>query len=467
MGPRAGSTDRVKLAWFTPYSRQSAIGHFSEIVIGELQNAADVTVFASDIPTLEEARNTDCEIELLWGKDPAAVTSRLAQFDGVIYNLGNHYEMHYRTYEVAIRRPGIVVLHDLVMHHVFAGRYLGKVRNVAGYLAELEYAHGPAGQRMGELILNGSAGPLVWDSSTMLEYHMAKSAVRGSTGVIVHSRFAHHAVSTVATVPVVHFSFPTPDTVAEQSSGTLGPRGERLKLLTIGMVNRNKLVDEMIRVIGSSDILRALVQYQVAGDSTKNVSYHDRLVASIHELHLEDVVQLLGYQDDASLGHLLHEADVVINLRNPHFGEGSWSLLETAFAAKPTVVWRHGFYDEFPDDTVAKVSSVEELKETLERLCASDHERSQRGANTLEYARRTFSTADYCRRLLAFNAVARYNQPALALADFAATCLSQLGTTAADASLVELVATEVANVSGVSTTPPSSDQQLEVEAAQH
>jgi glycosyltransferase involved in cell wall biosynthesis len=461
MGPRAGPIDRVRFAWFTPFSRQSAIGHFSDIVIRELQKDVSVTLFASDISTLNDARNHELDVQLLWGKDPSIVAASLAQFDGVFYNLGNHYEMHYRSYDVAVRRPGIVVLHDLVMHHLFAGRYIGKVQNVAGYLAELEYAHGLAGRRMGELILSGGAGPLVWDSPTMLEYHMARSAVRGSAGVIVHSEFAQSAVSAVATVPVVHFRFPTPSTAVDQLSSGPSPWGERVRLLTFGMVNRNKLVDEVIRIIGGSDLLRSRVLYQVAGDSVKNVSYHERIVASIRDLHLEGVVQLLGYQNDANLRRLLDEADVVINLRNPHFGEGSWSLLETAFAAKPTVVWRHGFYDEFPDETVAKVSSLEELTATLERLCASADERSQRGMSTLDYARRTFLTAEYCRRLLAFNEVTRYNAPALALADFTGARLGELGVTVVDTALVERIALEVANVTGVGEQIRSSRDNAE------
>ncbi|HLZ30439.1 MAG TPA: glycosyltransferase [Chloroflexota bacterium] len=455
----------MRVAWFTPFSHESAIGHFSEIVLRELRAEAEVTLFASDIAAARDARSDAFDLQVLWGKDPAAVAASIAGFECVVYNLGNHYEMHHRSYEVALRRPGLVILHDLVMHHMFAGRYLGKVQNFSGYLGELEYAHGDAGRRMGELILSGGAGALVWDSPTMLEYHMARSAVRGSVGVIVHSRYAQQAVAAVAAVPVVHFAFPTPSLDLSELPGASRPDDDRLRLLTFGMVNRNKMVEEVIRVIGSSRVLRDRVVYQIAGDSVRNVSYHERIVNAIRELQLESVVQLLGYQSDPALLQCLSGADVVINLRNPHFGEGSWSLLETSFAAKATVVWRHGFYDEFPDDTVAKVSSLDELKETLERLCLSDAERLQRGQLALAYARRTFVTADYVRRLVQFADQARYNAPALALADFAAARLQELGVTIGDVDLLDRVAQEVSDVSGVGRATGTRPYEPEEAAA--
>src|SRR5262249_10408010 len=124
LGPRTGATSRVKLAWFTPFSKISAIGDCSEIILRELVKSADVTVYAADIRELSRVRTPDFDTRLLWGVDPDEIVRDLDQYDCVVYNLGNHYDMHQRTYEVALRSPGVVVLHDLVMHHLFFERYL-------------------------------------------------------------------------------------------------------------------------------------------------------------------------------------------------------------------------------------------------------------------------------------------------------------------------------------------------------
>lgn len=449
----------MKLAWFTPFSTVSAIGHCSELILRELVKRADVTVYAADIREFAEARTLDFEIRLLWGADPQEIVESLKEFDSVVYNLGNHYEMHYRTFQVATRFPGIVILHDLVMHHLFMARYLIAAQDSAGYSAELEYAHGVPGRQLAEQILAGGAGD-VFDSSTMLEFHMAKSAIRGSLGVIVHSEFARLALEPLAGAPVARIPFPTPDDVEDSlpRAGRALDVDGRLQLLTIGMVNRNKMIEEVIRAIGSSPRLRARVKYQVVGEHIRNVSYFSRLTAAIEELNLEGTVELLGYKDDALLRQYLRDADIVINLRNPHFGEGSWSLLETVFAGKPTVVWKHGFYDEFPDDAVAKISTLEELRLTLERLADSETERLGLGQRAAEYARRTFVTAEYCRRLLEFCSACQYNRPALEFTDFISARLIELfGTASVDAAAVDRIAAEVAGVVGVGSTGDITD----------
>jgi glycosyltransferase involved in cell wall biosynthesis len=438
----------VKIAWFTPFSVQSAIGAFSELVVRELVKHADVTVFASDIRQAAEARSAEFDLRVLADLSVDRAAEQLAAFDIPIYNLGNHYEMHHRTLEVAQRRSGLVILHDLVMHHLFMARYLIASQDPAGYMAELEYAHGTPGRLLAERILAGKAGD-VFDGPAMLEFHMARSAVRNSLGVVVHSEFARSALDSVASSPVLRLPFPglphapTARTPAQRVDG-------RLRLLTIGMVNRNKMIEEVIRVIGSSPLLRERVVYQVVGPYERNVSYHARLRSAIEEQALESKVELLGYQNDDALQEYLASADIVINLRNPHFGEGSWSLLETAFAGKPTVVWKHGFYDEFPADAVAKISSLDELRTTLERLADSDTERQSLGRRALAYAQATFATDQYCQRLRTFAEACKYNAPVLALADFASQRLAEFfGSASVDVPALDRIAVEISAVSGI------------------
>src|SRR5207302_455987 len=69
---------------------------------------------------------------------------------------------------------------------------------------------------------------------------------------------------------------------------------------------------------------------------------------------------------------------------------------------KPTVVWDHGYYAEFPEGVVCKVASWKRFTQVLEELCRSPERRRQVGCRAREYALRTFDTAKYCREFLAF-----------------------------------------------------------------
>jgi glycosyltransferase involved in cell wall biosynthesis len=157
----------------------------------------------------------------------------------------------------------------------------------------------------------------------------------------------------------------------------------------------------------------------------------------------------LGYRDDAALRRYLTDADIVVNLRNPHSGEASWSVLESTLAGKPTLVWKHGWYDEWPERTVVKVASRGDLVLALERLCREPELRESIGRTAAEYARATFVTARYCERLLAFNDRVRYAAPALRLSEFVSGTLRELGVLASDGNMLARMTDEVAGVSGL------------------
>src|SRR5207253_1745254 len=63
--------------------------------------------------------------------------------DSAIYFLGNNPH-HDWIYEEAMRTPGVIVLHDLVLHHLIVEMTLAR-GDVDGYVAALEANHGAAG----------------------------------------------------------------------------------------------------------------------------------------------------------------------------------------------------------------------------------------------------------------------------------------------------------------------------------
>src|SRR5438132_10696342 len=167
------------------------------------------------------------------------------------------------------------------------------------------------------------------------------------------------------------------------------------------MVNRNKMVDLVIETIGGSELLRNHVIYTVIG--VIEAGEYGKTVAEIIRKHdLGSCVRLLGPQPDEVLIESLLAADFAVNLRYPYLGESSWSLLEALFAGKPTIVWRHGYYDEFPDDVVRKVASQKELAGALSGLCQSSGDRQAIAERAWTYVRENFDTKQYCRQLLHF-----------------------------------------------------------------
>src|SRR5258707_6103555 len=78
-------------------------------------------------------------VELTAIGDPSSLVPRPLS----LYFLGNNPH-HAWIYEEAMRTPGVIVLHDLVLHHLIVEMTLAR-GDVDGYVSALEANHGEAG----------------------------------------------------------------------------------------------------------------------------------------------------------------------------------------------------------------------------------------------------------------------------------------------------------------------------------
>src|SRR5450432_4369088 len=101
----------MKIAWFTPFSTQSAIGQYSAILIQALAKSAEITVYASDVTDKSDTCLPHVRQILMKSLSLQDILSSLTAFDLVIYNLGDNYLLHGNIFAVARRYPGIVILH--------------------------------------------------------------------------------------------------------------------------------------------------------------------------------------------------------------------------------------------------------------------------------------------------------------------------------------------------------------------
>src|SRR5262249_16934864 len=154
----------------------------------------------------------------------------------------------------------------------------------------------------------------IWTDPHILDYHMARAAVAGALGVVVHSEFSRARVAEFAGAPVTRLAFPVP-AIAEEALAWAPPPagpGRPVRLLTYGFINRNKLVDMVIECLDASPTLRRGAVYTVVGTvgDPRYRAYLDQLVA---RLGLAESVRIVGPKDDAELHEEIRAADVVVN----------------------------------------------------------------------------------------------------------------------------------------------------------
>src|SRR5581483_1867951 len=108
------------------------------------------------------------------------------RYDVNLYQMGNSLH-HAAIYRTLMRYPGIVVLHDVVLHHFFL-ELAQRDGDPSTYLREMAYAGGLEGIELGVAVLQGEQPPPFFD------YPLIDRIVRASLGIIVHSEYARQQV---------------------------------------------------------------------------------------------------------------------------------------------------------------------------------------------------------------------------------------------------------------------------------
>jgi glycosyltransferase involved in cell wall biosynthesis len=437
----------MKIAWFTPYHSHSAIGHYSQQVVAELRKKDEVVVYAPAGNGEAAPRCDGGRLEAVGNGPYDGLLRRLEACDVVAYNMGNHFHNHKMIYEVSIRRPGIVILHDLVLRDFFRGYNPPRRRDADDLFRHVLYNEGSSSAALAWITCQTRRRAILEDADG-LQFPMFKSALRRCLGVVVHSEYSRERVAAASSSPVVMLDFPPFGPCVTHAHDT-APRAhdpsDKVRLLTFGVLNSNKLIHKVIEQIGQSRYLRANVTYTIVGEGEK--SYVQRLQDAVNAYDLSEVVCLAGRLSDQDLWQQLTRADLVVNLRNPHMGESSATLLNALFAGAAVIVWNHGCYAEFPDDVVYKVSSETDLTAALERLCRDRPFLAKMGSDARAHARTRFDASVFCQRFRDFADEVRSVHPVLALTDLLSDRLLEFGERP-PSELVERLAGEVAALVG-------------------
>jgi glycosyltransferase involved in cell wall biosynthesis len=443
----------MKIAWFTPFRKVSAIGRFSRLVTDSLAREAQVDLWLAD-PDSEELHGTALRI-IRYPQLPN-VERRLGEYDVVVYNLGDHGPFHGQIYEVAQRVPGVVILHDYVMHHFFA-TYYAERQAWDKYADVLRRWYG-LDLKMTASGWTGRDREIVHtrDGEGVIHYPLFEEAIVGSLGVITHADFVREAVARVAAAPVakIPLAYSVDCASPVLSRRELQIAEDRVLVVTVGHANENKRIHVVLQAIAANRDLADSIAYVVVGGC--DGPFAQKLQALREDWKLRDAVRFTGYASDEVLRSFLMHAGLCVNLRWPAMEGGSASCAEQMLFGKPAIVTDTGVYSELPDNCVRKVRPEHELDDLtrhLRELVTDANLRKSMGEQARRYAEENFSPDVYARRFLGFCADLAYYQPALSLMDDAGRELRRMGATS-DMAIVDTVAREGALLTEGDYDPP-------------
>ena len=303
--------------------------------------------------------------------------------DVALYHVGNNPEAHGWIVEALRRRPdarpGVVVLHDFVLHHLVAGLTIGR-RDGHGYLDAMEREGGVVGRLLGHGVLDKRIPPL-WESRPE-EFHLAGEVLDLATGLIVHSRYVEERARAAGFEGPVwripHPAWAVPPVVPAQIDGSplIG---------SFGNVNASKRIPQLLEAFARLRRERPEARLLLVGAVSPGFDLDRRLQRL--GLSAEGIVRETYVEEDR-LWSLMAACDVCVSLRSPTMGETSGSVIRQLSLGKPVVVSDVGWFGELPGEVALKVPVDEREAETLhaalELLARDEGARRSMSAAALE-----------------------------------------------------------------------------------
>jgi glycosyltransferase involved in cell wall biosynthesis len=326
----------VRVAYYSPLPpERSGIADYSALLLPALERLVDVEV-------VRRGR------------------TRPVAADVALFHVGNDPEAHGWIVDAFRRRPGVVVLHEFVLHHLVAGLTIGR-KDGPGYLAAMERDAGVAGRLLAHGVLDGRVPP-PWETRPD-EFPLAGEVLTTAMGLIVHSRYVEQHARKAFDGPIwriPHPAWPPHDVASADVAG-------RPLFGCFGHLNASKRVPQLLEAFVSVRLRHPNAKLLLVGPASPRFDAK-RLVG--------EGVERIDYVDERRLWSLMAACDACISLRAPTMGETSGSVIRALSLGRPLIVSDLGWFGELPDEVALKVpvdeDEVPALAAALELLASSE-----------------------------------------------------------------------------------------------
>jgi glycosyltransferase involved in cell wall biosynthesis len=330
-------------------------------------------------------------------------------YDLAVYQMGNSLA-HAFLYDLLARVPGLLVLHDLVLHHSRAKMFLAspearayalqpssaELREKALpsfrlYEEELAYCYPGQAQRLAETHL-ATVGDLL-----PYAYPLFRIPVEASRLTAAHNHFMVEAIraevpdSDPAWIPMAaqRVSVDRDAVAALRRRHGIGP--DELVVACFGLLTREKRIETVARAIERASLVLPRLRLLLVG----SVPDPGALSRVLIDRGIEGRTVVVGRVPFAELPIYLEAADVVAHLRYPTARETSAALLRVLAQGRPAVVSDLENL-EVPEGSVLRARLTDEegeLTRAVLRLAERNDERARLGQEAARFVEREHSPA--------------------------------------------------------------------------
>ncbi len=286
-------------------------------------------------------------IEERWQPVPPEATGAGGRLP--LYQMGNN-RYHEGVQALALERPGVLTLHDVVLHHLLLDVTLGR-DDFPGYQRRLAADHGWVGE--------AAALAKRWNAygeAPVFALPAHRRLLRRQRGVLVHSDWAAALVredDPELRVVAVPMGIPLPP-AADRAAGRalrqrFGLPADAPVVGSFGFQTPIKRTEAVVPVLAAPGLER--LHLLVVGEVSPFVD----LEGAARRAGVAERVHVTGFVDYAEFEAAIGATDLCLNLRYPSAGETSASLLRVLAAGRPAIVSDYAQFGDLPRELVVRV----------------------------------------------------------------------------------------------------------------
>jgi glycosyltransferase involved in cell wall biosynthesis len=321
---------------------------------------------------------------------------RTRPYDLAIHQMGNN-AAHAFVYPLLAQLPGLLVLHDLVLHHSRAAMLMdteagrayaadpssARLRDAARggeemYTAEVAASYPDAANRVVAAHLNTIGDLLPY------AYPLFRLPVSVSRAVGVHNAAMARAIedempgTQVARLVMPAARVAVPKGAALEARRSLGIADDALVVGCFGLLTREKRIETAARAVARASVDFPSLRLLLVGP----VADRERLDATLASCGMRERTIVAGRVPLGALPAHMEAADIVVHLRYPTARETSAALLRVLAQGRPAVISDVENFAEIPDDAVVRADVSDEegaVTRAILRLAASPALRERMG----------------------------------------------------------------------------------------
>ena len=380
----------MRLAFVSPLPpAETGIADYAVDVLASLSESHEIDCFSEDGRADSERLPETC------GVHPASDLARrhsTRPYDVVIYQQGNG-PAHDFLYDLLPRIPGLLVLHDLVLHHARARMFLesdavraytaepasaarrtGAEPVLQAYRDEITYTYPQSAARLATVRLASAARLLPY------AFPLFRLPVETASVVAVHNTFMRTAIEAevpeakVVQIPMPVSPLPTSDARVAELRTRHGLDENDFVVGCFGLITPEKQIGVVARAIARLAASRPRLRLFLIGGAGS----HSRLEDLLREAGIQDRVIVTGRVSHDQLGPHLALPDVFVHLRYPTARETSAALLRLLAQGCPIIMSDLAQSAEVPDDAVVRLDPTDEEGGLARRLWALEGQPKRR-----------------------------------------------------------------------------------------